>query len=515
MASLRDVGGAGDRSVEPFLTARGLVRRFPGVLALDRVDLSIDAGEVLAVIGENGAGKSTLMKILAGVQRPDAGQIRVAGVPVEIGSVRDAEALGISFIHQELNLCENLDVAANIFLGREPGRRGFIDSKALHARADELLRQVGLDCSSRTIVGSLSIGHRQLVEIAKALSMQTRMLIMDEPTSSLSPHEAEQLFRVIADLRRRGVCVVYISHRLAEVQAVADRVVVLRDGKNSGMLGRDEIDHDRMVELMVGRDLSGLYEREPHDPGEVLLEAVGLRTAANPDHALSFELRAGEVVGLTGLVGAGRTELLRALFGVERAVGGTLRVGGKTVTFRHPQDAIRAGVALVPEDRKEHGVFLEMAVRQNIGLTSLARDACAGLFLDFDAECRTAGEMVEALNIRASSDLQPVQFLSGGNQQKVVLAKWFALGPRVLLLDEPTRGVDVGARHEIYRLMEEIAAGGVAILFASSDLQETIGMSDRALVMHEGRISGELARADLNEEAVMRLATDRDRQPAA
>lgn len=491
----------------PLLEARRLVRRFPGVLALDRVDLSVGPGEVLAVIGENGAGKSTLMKILAGVQQPDEGEIRLLGKPVSIDSVRAAEQLGIAFIHQELNLCDNLDVGANLFLGREPRRRGLIDEKSIRAASRALLERVGLTCSPRTIVGKLSIGQRQLVEIAKALSVDARILIMDEPTSSLAQTEVEQLFRVIRELRGRGVSVLYISHRLAEVEGVADRVVVLRDGQNSGELSRDEIEHDRMVQLMIGRDLSGFYEHTPRQAGETLLTAIGLRTAAHPDQALDFSLRAGEIVGLTGLVGAGRSELLATLFGVMPARGGVIRVAGREQPFRRPQDAIRAGIMLVPEDRKEHGLFLGMAVRHNIGLTGLRRHARASLFLDRRAERQTASRMIDRLKIRCAGDRQLAGLLSGGNQQKVVLAKWFALGPKVLLLDEPTRGVDIGARQDIYHLMEEIANSGVAILFASSDLQETIGMADRALVMHQGAISGELSRSEMTEEAVMQLAT--------
>ena len=492
---------------EPPLEARGLVRRFPGVLALDGVDLDIRAGEVLAVIGENGAGKSTLMKILAGVQEPDEGEIRIAGERVRIPNVRAAERLGISFIHQELNLCDNLDVGANLFLGREPRRRGFLDRERIDRESRELLQRVGLDDSPRTVVSQLSIGHRQLVEIAKALSLDARIVIMDEPTSSLTPHETEQLYRVIAGLRDRGVSVVYISHRLAEVETIADRVIVLRDGKRTGELARDEIDHDAMVRLMIGRDLSTLYPREPREPGKPMLETDALRTAAHPREPLSFKVCAGEVVGLTGLVGAGRTELLRTLFGVDRAAGGSIRIDGEARRFRRPEDAVAAGVALVPEDRKEHGLFLEMAVRQNLGITGLARHARARLFLALDKERETADSMVDAFRIRTAGTGQLAQFLSGGNQQKVVLGKWFALGPRVLLLDEPTRGVDIGARSEIYQLIEEIASRGVAVLFASSDLQEVLGMADRALVMHQGRIRGELAREAMTEEAVMQLAT--------
>ena len=491
----------------PLLRVTQLTKRFPGVLALDGVGLELGKGEVLAVIGENGAGKSTLMKILAGVLGPDSGSIEVDGLAVRFSGVRDALNAGIALIHQELNLCDNLDVGSNIFLGREPMRRGLIDRRRMEAEAEPLLRQIGLDCSPRTRLSDLSIGRQQMVEIVKALSVNARVLIMDEPTSSLTQHETEQLYRVIKELRSRGVSVVYISHRLGEVKELADRVVVLRDGRNAGELQRSEIDHERMVRLMVGRDLSQFYQRRPHSIGGALLEVEGLRTLAYPAHSLKFEVRAGEIVGLAGLVGAGRTELFRALFGIDRSLGGTVRLAGQTVALGSPVDAIRAGMALVPEDRKLQGVILEMAVRENISLPGERRNAKFGVFRDGSRERGLAGEMIDRLRIKTPNDRQFVQFLSGGNQQKVALAKWLPLGPRLLLLDEPTRGIDVGAKQEIYRLMEELAESGVSILFVSSEMSEILGMSDRALVMHQGRITGELAREQLTEEAVMQLAT--------
>jgi ribose transport system ATP-binding protein len=491
----------------PLLEAKGLVKRFPGVLALGGVDLTVRPGETVAVIGENGAGKSTLMKILAGVQTPDAGELRVDGRPVRIDSVRAAGQLGIALIHQELNLCDNLSVAANVFLGREPRRHGLIDRTRIENEAAGFLRAVGLEISPATLVSRLAIGHQQMVEIAKALSVKARLIIMDEPTSSLSQRETEHLFRVIRDLKSRGVAVVYISHRLGEVREVADRVVVLRDGRNSGELGRDEIDPARMVKLMVGRDLSQFFPHSARKPGPPVLEVSGLRTPSHPRQELSFTLHAGEIVGVAGLVGAGRTEMLRALFGIDRARGGSIRVEGRDARFRSPLDAIRAGVAMVPEDRKEQGIILEMAVRENLSLASLWKRHLACGFLDRNGEKSLAGELIAKLRIRTPDDRQLVQFLSGGNQQKVVLGKWLALQPKILLLDEPTRGVDVGAKQEIYRVMDELTERGVAILFASSDLEEILGMSDRALIMHQGRLAGELPREKLSEESVMLLAT--------
>ncbi len=498
---------------EQLLEVRQLTKSFPGVRALQGVSLSLARGEVLAVIGENGAGKSTLMKILAGVQRPDSGEILIEGRPVEIRSVHDALAQGIALIHQELNLADNLDVAANIFLGREQRRMGLIDQARQRREARTFLQAVGLDVDPSVLVGTLTIGHQQLVEIAKALSVNARVLIMDEPTSSLSSHEVENLFRVIRDLRARGVSIVYISHRLGEVRALADRVTVLRDGENAGELGRDEIEHARMVKLMVGRDLSQFYPHEPHPPGETVFEVESLRTRAHPRHSLSFRVHAGEIVGLAGLVGAGRTELLAALFGVAPALGGVMRVAGRVVAPQSPCEAIAAGLALVPEDRKKQGVILEMAVRENLSLASLRRDQRRG-FLNRRCEAELTAEMIRAMRIKTPHERQLAQFLSGGNQQKIVLGKWLALRPRVLLLDEPTRGIDVGAKQEIYRLMEDLARQGVAILFVSSEMEEILGMSDRALVMHEGRLAGELARGELSEEAIMHLATGSERAAA-
>jgi ribose transport system ATP-binding protein len=493
--------------MDALLEVKNVSKRFPGVKALSGVSLKLYPGEVLAVLGENGAGKSTLMKILAGVQRPDSGEICIDGKPVELASCRAATQLGVVLIHQELNLADNLDVGANIFLGREPRTFGFIDKEKIRADSVALLKRVELDVSPQTIVNTLAIGHQQMVEIAKALSVNARVLIMDEPTSSLSAHETEALFRVVKDLRAKGVSIVYISHRLSEVKELADRVVVLRDGQNAGEIAREQIEHDTMVRMMVGRDLSQLVTRSSHPPGDVALEVHNLVTPTWPKYRLNFSLRAGEIVGMAGLVGAGRTELLRVLFGVEAPLSGEIRVGGTPLAMTNPLDAIRAGIALVPEDRKQQGLVLEMAVRENLGLASLWKNRVAGMFLDQSGELQEAISLIDTLRIKTPTPQQPVQFLSGGNQQKVVLGKWLALKPRVLLLDEPTRGVDVGAKQEIYRLMEQLAAQGMAILFVSSDMEEVLRMSDRALVMHEGFISGELKRNELSEEAVMRLAT--------
>ena len=469
--------------------------------------MTLNRGEVVAVIGENGAGKSTLMKILAGVEKQDSGEILVEGKPTVVDSVHAALDLGISLIHQELNLSDNLDVAANIFLGREPRRFGVIDSRRIYAESAKYLKLVGLDISPRTIVSTMPIGRQQMIEIAKALSVNARILIMDEPTSSLSERETEALFAVINDLRSKGVSIVYISHRLGEVNQLADRVVVLRDGENAGNLSKEEINHDSMVRLMVGRDVSQFYHHESHTPGEAVLEVEDLLVPGRQDCPLNFKVHEFEIVGVSGLVGAGRTEMLRVLFGIDNALGGTIKVNGEHVQFKSPLDAMNAGMALVPENRKAQGLFLEMALRENVSLAGLRRHRKLKCFINSTQENDVTAEMIRKLNIRTPSAEQVVQYLSGGNQQKVVLGKWLSLRPTILLLDEPTRGIDVGAKEEIYILMEELSQQGVGILFVSSEMEEILGLSDRALVMHEGRITGELQRDQLSEEAVMHLAT--------
>jgi len=491
----------------PLLEVRKVGKQFPGVRALHDVDLTVQHAEVLAVIGENGAGKSTLMKILAGVQLPDSGQILIEGKSVQLSSVKVSLDCGVALIHQELNLAENLQVGENIYLGREPSRFGFIDRKRLNADAKQVLSQIGLQVEPTTPLSELSIGQRQMVEIAKAMSVGARVLIMDEPTSSLSSAEAERLFEVVQELRQRGVSIIYISHRLGEVRALADRVVVLRDGENAGVLSSGEISHDNMVRMMVGRDISQFYARKQLPVGDVVLSVESLRTATWPKHELTFSIREGEIVGVSGLVGAGRTEMLQTLFGIEHPVAGKVIVEGQQIELKSPLAAINAGIALVPEDRKLNGLVIDMSVRHNIGLAALSRNRLAGGFLNRATEIRDATQMVRDLRIKTPNDAQITRFLSGGNQQKVVLGKWLSMKPKILLLDEPTRGIDVGAKQEIYHLMETLAKEGLAVLFVSSEMEEIMGMSDRAIVMHEGRITGEIQRADLSEESIMQLAT--------
>ncbi len=498
------------------LQARGIRKAFPGVVALDDVSLSVHTAEVLALLGENGAGKSTLMKILAGVYTPDAGELLLDGQPIHLTRVADAMSRGIILIHQELNLADNLSVAANLFLGNEAirgGILGWLDRRGMNERARELLARVGLDVAPTRLVGELPLGQRQLVEIARALSQEARIIIMDEPTSSLTQSETERLFQVIAELKRSGVAVVYISHRLMEVRAIADRVVVLRDGRNSGELARGDITHRRMVELMVGRDLKQFFRRGhatdtsvPVAEHPIRLEVRDVCYAGGPATPVSFSVRGGEIVGMAGLVGAGRTELAEALFGLGTLVRGEVRLDGQPVVIRSPGDAIAAGLLLAPEDRRQYGLVLEESVQHNLGLPNLDQLSRLSL-VSRGRETDMARRLCERLRVRTPRLSQPVGLLSGGNQQKVVLGKWLARQPRVLILDEPTRGVDVGAKSEIYSLMDEWAAAGIAIVMISSDLEEVLGMSDRVLVLHEGRLAGELPRSGLSEQAIMHLAT--------
>jgi ribose transport system ATP-binding protein len=480
------------------------------VTALDGVDLSLNAGEVVAVVGENGAGKSTLMRILAGVEHPDAGELQVMENKIKFRGRTSADAIrsGIALIHQELELCENIDVAGNILLGREPRRGPFLLRGRAHARTTAALEMVGLELDPSSSIEGLGIGQRQLIEIAKALSANARILIMDEPTASLTLAETTRLLEVIDELRHSGTAIIYISHRLREVERLADRVLVLRDGTAVGTLGKEELSHDAMVRLMIGRDLTGIHERSPISPGPERLRLRAFRSNAHPAHSVDLTLRAGEVVGLAGLVGSGRTELLRSIFGVDRAAGGEVLVDGRTLQSGSPARAMARGLALVPEDRKADGLFLEESVRSNLVISILKRLGRVW-FRSGREERRTAAKAIHEFGVRAPHDRVAIAELSGGNQQKVSLAKWVLTKPRVLLLDEPTRGVDVGAKEEIYALIDRLAAQGVALLVVSSEMEEVLALSDRVLVMHEGRLAGELKSAEASEESLMQLATGR------
>jgi len=494
----------------PLLEMVGISKRFGGVRALQGVSFSVSAGEVVALIGENGAGKSTLMKTIGGVHQPDTGEIRVNGRPVVLRSAGDAIKLGIGFIHQELNVVDNLDIAGNVFLGREPLKGGplrVLDRARMIRETQPFLDRLGLGLAADMPLDSLSLAQRQMVEIAKTLSQNARLLIMDEPTSSLTLAETDRLLRLVCDLRDHGVGVIYISHRLDEVVQIADRVVGLRDGKNAGGLAREEISHARMIRLMVGRDIERVERpvREGDGDRPVVLSVRGLRTPRYPEREVALDLRGGEILGLAGLVGAGRSEVAQALFGVEPALSGSVTFEGHPVVLQSPRDAIRAGIYLVPEDRRHAGLILEMTIRENITLPALGRYATSGLIRS-DAERGAADEAARVLAVKAPTVEFAAGNLSGGNQQKVVLAKWLSLGPKVMIFDEPTRGVDVGAKAEIYARMRELAQRGVAVLMISSDMEEVIGQSDRIAVMHEGRVTGTLTRDAFSEEAIMNLA---------
>ncbi|HWB18098.1 MAG TPA: sugar ABC transporter ATP-binding protein [Vicinamibacterales bacterium] len=495
----------------PVLELRRIEKRFPGVHALKGVSLEVHAGEVLALLGENGAGKSTLMKIVGGVERPDAGEVLVAGAPVVIRDVQAAAALGIAFIHQELNLLDNLDVAGNVLLGREPTYGGplrLVDRARMRALVQPLLDDLGLKMTPATPMAGLSIAQQQLVEIAKALSIDARVIIMDEPTSSLTPAETTRLHAVVAELRRRGRAVIYITHRLGEVEAIADRAVVLRDGANAGALAKDELTHDRMIRLMVGRDLAAAAPAADATSGAPRLRVTELRTARYPRHAVSFTVGRGEILGVAGLIGAGRSEIARAIFGIEPPIAGTIELDSAVVAIADSAAAIRAGVCLVPEDRRLEGLIVDFSIRENVSLPGLERQARHGL-VSGGGERETAVAMCERLQVKAPSIDVRAATLSGGNQQKCVLAKWLALEPKVLIVDEPTRGIDVGAKAEIYALLRELAAGGMAIVMISSDMEEILRVSDRVAVMHEGRLAGILAGSERSESNIMTLAVGR------
>ncbi|KJH71033.1 sugar ABC transporter ATP-binding protein [Aliterella atlantica] len=493
----------------PVLEMQGISKQFHGVPALQNVNLSIYGGEVHALMGENGAGKSTLMKILAGAYIADGGEIRINGQPLKITNPAIARQAGINLIYQELNVAPNLTVTENIFMGSELQRGQFLDRQGMEAEAKQVLASLGATFKASDIVGTLSIAEQQQVEIARALKDKSRVLVMDEPTAALSDRETERLFEVIRKLRRDGIAIIYISHRMEEIYALADRVSVLRDGQYIGSLLREEISPQRLVQMMVGRSMQDFYEhqRQLH-PSSVVLEVRNIGDGRKVD-GVSFELRAGEILGLAGLVGAGRTEVSRLIFGADPKVSGEILLNGKKVEINSPSDAINAGIGYVPEDRKDQGLFLEMSCRKNIALNTLKREAKGGI-VNWGAVNQLAKGAVENFNIRlANLELRALD-LSGGNQQKLLLARWLAIKPQILMLDEPTRGVDIGAKSEIYKIISELAAQGVAILMVSSELPEIVGMSDRVLVMREGRLVGELddsPEQKITQENIMQYAT--------
>lgn len=448
------------------------------------------------------------MKVLGGVVQPDEGQILIDGKPTVFDSVKKSVESGIGFIHQELNPLDNLDIAGNVYLGREPLKYGMLDRAKMRAGAQVVIDQLGLDVSADTSLSRLSLAQCQMVEIAKALSLNARVLIMDEPTSSLTLTETERLLQVVRDLKARGVGIIYISHRLGEVMEIGDRVVALRDGQNAGGLAKEEITHDSMVRMMVGRSLSRSAETRSQTEGPVRLKVNGLKTLRYPDKEISFEVRQGEIFCLAGLVGAGRSEVVQTIFGTDQALGGSVFLDDKQVPLNSPKAAIDAGIGLVPEDRRKTGLLVDWSIKDNITLPSLWKFAKSGL-VSRREETVAADEQSKAIGVKAPSTAVAAANLSGGNQQKVVVAKWLMRQPKVLILDEPTRGVDVGAKAEIYDLMRKLTEQGVAILMVSSDMEEVLGVSDRVGVMHEGSVSGILPREGCTEEKIMRLAVGR------
>jgi ribose transport system ATP-binding protein len=492
----------------PILTITGVGKSFFGVTVLSDVTLTLEPGRILGLVGQNGAGKSTLMNIIGGNVTADAGTMVLADVPYAPADAREAERRGIAFIHQELNLFANLTIAENIFIGDMPRGRGrLIDRRALRDKTAALLKEVELDLSPDTPVGRLSPGERQLVEVTKALHLDASIIIFDEPTTSLTPRETARLFALIGRLKAAGKAVVYISHILADVEALADDIAVLRDGRLVGTGTRADFAIGKMINLMLGRDIDQLYP--PHAPSSretVLLEAKGL-SLRGVVKDISFALREGEVVGLFGLMGSGRTELARILFGLDHFHRGELRIGGAAITKMTPRRAIAARMAFITENRREEGLMMNTAISENIALAALRKIAGPFGTIDDRRLVAAATDVAAALQIKSGAiDRQPAKSLSGGNQQKVVIAKWLMAGPAIFLLDEPTRGVDVAAKYEIYSIVQKLAAGGSGILFISSEIEEVMAMADRILVMSQGEIVGEFARAGFDKEKILRVA---------
>ncbi len=496
-------------------------KSFPGVQALENVSLHVSAGEILGLIGQNGAGKSTLMKILSGVYAPDSGEILLSGQPAQIHNPHHAQELGISIIYQELNLMPNLSVMENIFVGREPGPLLFVSRSQQERQTRAILERMRMHLRPTALVRSLSVAEQQMVEIAKAISRDVRVLIMDEPTSALSEAEVETLFDIIGQLRSSGVAVIFISHRLEEVLHICDRVTVLRDGANAGDVAVKSTSREELIRMMVGRPLDQFFHRDSHleDIGgssESVLEVSGISrrgTAINPDAIVldnvSLALKRGEILGLAGLVGAGRTELARVIFGADKRSGGEIFVEGQLAKIHSPVDAIKHGIGLVPEDRKGQGLILKLAVRVNMTLAHLDKLSTLD-FVQSGAERRIVDEYIRRFEIRTPSPDQRVVNLSGGNQQKVVISKWLMLNPKILIMDEPTRGIDVGAKSEIYELMHELASHGISIMMISSEFPELIAMCDRIVCLAEGRVTGEVMRKDATLETLMHYCTLRE-----
>jgi len=492
----------------PLIAARGIYKAFPGVQALDNVDFDLYPGEAHVLIGENGAGKSTLMKILAGAYHPDAGTIEVQGRVVKIQNPREAHSLGISIIYQEYNLVPFLNVAQNIYLGRAPRRQtpllgALVDHKKMHADAETLLRSLNTDVDTHATVKFLGVAQQQMCEVAKAVSVNARVIIMDEPTAALTSREIEQLFNLIRLLKSKGIGIVYISHRLNEVHEIGDRVTVLRDGRYIDTKQVSEVTVDDMISMMVGRSIENLYPRNYREPGEMALRVTGLSSQALRLRHVNLNVRCGEIVGLAGLVGAGRTELAKAIFGAAPYDSGAVEIFGQPIEKNNsPAKMVRRGVGLIPEDRKSEGLALILSVAENVVMASLER-LFPRSFVSGKKEASVVDGAIKDLAIATPSGKRQVQFLSGGNQQKVVLAKWLATNSRLFIFDEPTRGIDVGAKAEVHSLMDRLVAQGAAVLMISSELPEILGMSDRVYAMHEGRVVAEVPRAEATQERLL------------
>lgn len=486
------------------LDMKQIIKSFNGVEVLHGIDFSLRAGTVHALMGENGAGKSTLMKVLAGVHKCDDGEIWLKGKKTEIQSPRHAQELGIAMIHQELSPVPEMTVAENIFLGREPRKGLFVDYKKMYADTEKLLGEMKVRVSPRAKIGRLKVADQQLIEISKAISLNADIIVMDEPTSAITDQEVEILFKTIADLKKKGTGIIYISHKMDEIFRIADDITVLRDGTYVNSWEAKDIDNNTLIKNMVGRELNEIFPKIKVPAKNVVME-IRHFTKENQFEDISFLVREGEILGIAGLIGAGRTELMNAIFGLEKPDSGEVFFEGKKVEIRRPSDAIRHGIAYVTEDRKNEGLVLEMGVGQNITIASM-KTLSSGMFIKRQEEKKTIDDQIRALRIKVHSTRQLVGKLSGGNQQKVVLAKWMMKNPKLLILDEPTRGIDIGAKSEIYKLMGEFVEKGNSIIMISSEMPEAMGMSDRILVLSNGRLSGELSREEFAQEDIMKMA---------
>lgn len=493
---------------KPFIELKGVSKIFPGVRALNDIDLDVYPGEVLGLVGENGAGKSTLIKILTGAHKNDEGQILIEGKETKINGPKHAMELGITAIYQELNIVKQLTVAENVFLGRElknNGRSGLLNIKEMRKRSSELLRELGQEIDPRIGIDRLGMGKQQMVEIAKALSVKTKLLIMDEPTSSLSNREVRELLRTVKNLKSKGIAIIFISHRLDEIMEICDRVTVMRDGEKVKTLPISEVTTDELIKLMVGRNLEHQFPKVNTTLGEEVLRVENLKSTGVFE-SISFSVRRGEILGLAGLVGAGRTEVARAIFGADRINSGDVYIHGRKVRIKSPEDAMKSGIAFLTEDRKGQGLILGNTVSFNMNISSYDKIKSRFL-LNMKKSKERCKENIKKLNINPPSEKFIVRQLSGGNQQKVVIAKWLNTKADIFIFDEPTRGIDVGAKVEVYNVMNELVSNGAAIIMISSEMPEILGMSDRVIVMHEGRITGEFARENANQENIMKAAS--------